>query len=179
MTDVWQKVLNLAVGPRDDFLELGGDSLAAMQISLGLEEVLGVRVSAHTIIRLGTIEKISALLERRLKRQRRVSTGHARFGGIAPPESGEYSHGIGPPTDLTVEDVSTPETDSTRYKIVVNDAGQYSIWPSAKAVPLGWISAGFHGSRSACLRRVGELWVDIVPASTRDDPTGTSRHRTP
>ncbi|HEY9130843.1 MAG TPA: MbtH family NRPS accessory protein [Dyella sp.] len=53
------------------------------------------------------------------------------------------------------------------YEVVVNHEGQYSIWPSDKAVPHGWKKAGKQGSKASCLEFIGEVWTDMRPLSLR------------
>lgn len=60
--------------------------------------------------------------------------------------------------------VSTdPEDDGVVWAAVVNDLGQYSVWPVDRAVPAGWSMVGEPGTRQQCLNLVGRLWIDIVP----------------
>ncbi|WP_431323508.1 MbtH family protein [Rhizobium sp. YTU87027] len=52
--------------------------------------------------------------------------------------------------------------------IVVFDAERrYSVWPQDRPVPLGWIEAGFSGSRLECLQHIGTVWTDPRPLSLR------------
>jgi MbtH protein len=53
------------------------------------------------------------------------------------------------------------------YEVVVNQDGQYSIWPVNKAVPQGWTKAGKQGSKESCLEFINEVWTDMRPVSTR------------
>jgi MbtH protein len=53
------------------------------------------------------------------------------------------------------------------YEVVVNQDGQYSIWPVNKAVPQGWTKAGKQGSKESCLEFVCEVWTDMRPLSLR------------
>ncbi|NKE57578.1 MbtH family NRPS accessory protein [Lentzea sp. PSKA42] len=55
------------------------------------------------------------------------------------------------------------------FRVVVNEEGRYSIWPTDLAVPGGWRPTGFSGTRQACLNQVTELWRDMRPG----DETGT------
>lgn len=55
--------------------------------------------------------------------------------------------------------------DSTIYKVVVNDEGQYSIWPSDRENALGWQDAGKSGSKTECLAYIKEVWTDMRPLS--------------
>jgi MbtH protein len=57
--------------------------------------------------------------------------------------------------------------DRTLYRVVVNDEEQYSIWPSAKALPLGWSDAGKQGTRAECLAHIDDVWTDMRPLSLR------------
>ena len=51
------------------------------------------------------------------------------------------------------------------YKVLVNEEGQYSLWPSFAAVPLGWNVAVEDTSRETCLKAVSESWSDMRPIS--------------
>lgn len=53
------------------------------------------------------------------------------------------------------------------FKVVVNDEGQYSLWPAAQQNPLGWNDAGKAGNREECLAYVEEVWTDMRPVSLR------------
>lgn len=62
----------------------------------------------------------------------------------------------------------TAETgDRDSCVVVVNDEGQYSIWPATRALPPGWREEGTRGSREECLARVEEIWTDMRPLSLR------------
>ncbi|HEX8889427.1 MAG TPA: MbtH family protein [Pyrinomonadaceae bacterium] len=57
--------------------------------------------------------------------------------------------------------------DNTRYKVVVNQEEQYSIWPADRENPLGWNDAGESGTKAACLAYIREVWTDMRPLSLR------------
>jgi len=59
------------------------------------------------------------------------------------------------------------EEDTTTYKVVVNHEQQYSIWPTEKENPLGWMDAGKTGSKTECLAYIKEVWTDMRPLSLR------------
>ncbi|MFM9435324.1 MbtH protein [Janthinobacterium sp. CG_23.3] len=59
------------------------------------------------------------------------------------------------------------------YEVVVNDEGQYSIWPADKAIPLGWHLAGKRGVRESCLEYINEVWLDMRPLSLRKHMAAT------
>jgi MbtH protein len=53
------------------------------------------------------------------------------------------------------------------YQVLVNEAGQYSLFPAPLPIPGGWRAAGFSGSEDACVAFVDRTWTDITPAHTR------------
>jgi len=59
------------------------------------------------------------------------------------------------------------EGDKTIYKVVVNHEEQYSIWPTDKAVPLGWKTVGHRDLKASCLEHIKLVWVDMRPLSLR------------
>ena len=54
-----------------------------------------------------------------------------------------------------------------RYKVVVNDEEQYSIWPADREIPPGWRDAGKEGTKAECLAYIEEVWTDMRPLSLR------------
>lgn len=57
--------------------------------------------------------------------------------------------------------------DVPRYRVVVNDEEQHSIWPAERDNPLGWHDEGFSGTRQECLEHIDQVWTDIRPLSIR------------
>ena len=55
--------------------------------------------------------------------------------------------------------------DGDEFHVLVNDEGQYCLWPSAQPVPEGWTREGPIGSKEACLKYVDEHWLDMRPVS--------------
>ncbi|MBU3669355.1 MAG: MbtH family NRPS accessory protein [Polynucleobacter sp.] len=55
--------------------------------------------------------------------------------------------------------------DGNHFTVLKNNEGQYSIWPSGKIAPDGWLEAGFSGSKSECSKYIDENWIDMRPAS--------------
>ena len=53
------------------------------------------------------------------------------------------------------------------YKVLVNQEGQYSIWPEMKQPPIGWKETGQSGSKQDVLEWVKTNWTDMRPASLR------------
>lgn len=59
------------------------------------------------------------------------------------------------------------QEDLSRYKVVMNDEEQYSIWPAERENPLGWNDAGKSGMKAECLAFIKEVWTDMRPLSVR------------
>jgi MbtH protein len=55
--------------------------------------------------------------------------------------------------------------DGDLFKVLVNDEGQYSIWPSGQNTPEGWKEAGCSGSKDECSEFVDKNWTDMRPIS--------------
>lgn len=49
------------------------------------------------------------------------------------------------------------------FNVVINEAGQYSLWPTGRALPIGWAKEGFAGDRDSCLNHISIVWTDIRP----------------
>jgi len=57
------------------------------------------------------------------------------------------------------------EDDNGTYVVLINDEGQYSLWPVSIAVPAGWKVVLEAGTRQACLEYVNKNWTDMRPKS--------------
>jgi MbtH protein len=66
--------------------------------------------------------------------------------------------------------------DTTTYKVVVNQEEQYSIWPTEKQNPPGWMDAGKIGSKTECLAHIKEVWSDMRPLSLRRKMEQQGKH---
>jgi MbtH protein len=55
------------------------------------------------------------------------------------------------------------EQDDAEYVVLVNDDGQYSLWPVFAAIPPGWWVCLQRTSRKACLEFVENIWTDMRP----------------
>ena len=55
--------------------------------------------------------------------------------------------------------------DTTIYKVVVNQEGQYSIWQANRENALGWQDTGKTGLKAECLAYIKEVWTDMRPLS--------------
>ncbi|HEY9242467.1 MAG TPA: MbtH family protein [Streptosporangiaceae bacterium] len=57
------------------------------------------------------------------------------------------------------------EDEEGRYYALVNEEGQYSLWPTFVDVPEGWEIVHGEDSRQACLDFIEENWTDMRPNS--------------
>ncbi|EDY52414.1 MbtH family protein [Streptomyces clavuligerus] len=55
-----------------------------------------------------------------------------------------------------------------RWKVVVNDEEQYSIWSAQRETPAGWREDGVHGTKDECLAHIERVWTDMRPRSLRE-----------
>jgi MbtH protein len=58
-------------------------------------------------------------------------------------------------------------SESSTYKVVINDEEQYSIWFADREPPAGWQVTGKEGLKEECLAYIEEVWTDIRPKSLR------------
>ncbi|HVJ51665.1 MAG TPA: MbtH family protein [Aliidongia sp.] len=59
------------------------------------------------------------------------------------------------------------EDENANYLVVVNDQGQYSLWPSFRDAPPGWTIVGPKGERQQCLDWIEAQWTDMRPKALR------------
>jgi MbtH protein len=64
------------------------------------------------------------------------------------------------------------DSDERLYEVVVNQEGQYSIWPADRDNPRGWRPTGKVGTREDCLANIDCVWTDMRPLSLRMQATG-------
>ncbi|MEV6166204.1 MbtH family protein [Streptomyces sp. NPDC052052] len=57
------------------------------------------------------------------------------------------------------------ENENLSYLALVNDEGQYSLWPAFAEVPAGWTVATGPADRETCLTHVTANWTDMRPKS--------------
>lgn len=53
------------------------------------------------------------------------------------------------------------------FSVLVNDEGQYSLWPVFRPVPAAWSVALGPTSRAECLAYVERVWTELRPAVSR------------
>ena len=54
------------------------------------------------------------------------------------------------------------------FVVLINDQGQYSLWPAAAEIPAGWSVACEQNGRQACLEYIGKNWTDMRPRTGVD-----------
>ncbi len=52
-----------------------------------------------------------------------------------------------------------------QHRVLVNDEGQHSLWPSFSEIPDGWQAVFGPDTRTACLGYVDTHWTDLTPLS--------------
>jgi MbtH protein len=57
------------------------------------------------------------------------------------------------------------DDEDGRFLALINDEGQYSLWPVFADVPAGWTVALEEGSRQAALDYIETNWTDMRPKS--------------
>ena len=57
------------------------------------------------------------------------------------------------------------DNENGSFFVLVNEEGQYSLWPSHIDVPAGWNVTGPQGKRSECVAWIDEHWTDMRPLS--------------
>ncbi|PHM74477.1 MbtH family NRPS accessory protein [Xenorhabdus kozodoii] len=49
-------------------------------------------------------------------------------------------------------------SDAINWMVVINGKKQYSVWPVAYEIPLGWMAIGRTGTKEACLSHIAKIW---------------------
>ena len=62
-----------------------------------------------------------------------------------------------------------------RYRVLVNDENQHSLWPTFIDVPAGWRAVVDDDTREACLAYVEANWTDMRPQSLIDATAADAR----
>lgn len=55
------------------------------------------------------------------------------------------------------------ENEDGIYYVLINDGGQYSVWPAFLDVPSGWTVLYGKESRQLCLDYINSRWTDMRP----------------
>jgi MbtH protein len=57
------------------------------------------------------------------------------------------------------------EDENGTYIVLINDEGQYSLWPDFIDVPAGWTTVHEAAGRQTCLDYINQNWTDMRPRS--------------
>ncbi len=57
------------------------------------------------------------------------------------------------------------ENPDSAYLVLVNDEGQYSLWPAFIDMPAGWTVTYQSVKRDECIKYIDEHWTDMRPKS--------------
>lgn len=57
------------------------------------------------------------------------------------------------------------ENENASHLVLVNHAGQHSLWPEVIDVPSGWQVVFSSGKRQECVDYIEASWVDARPGS--------------
>jgi len=55
------------------------------------------------------------------------------------------------------------DDDTGTFLALLNDEGQYSLWPAYLDVPEGWHTEHGPAPRAACLEHIENHWTDMRP----------------
>ncbi|MEO3977771.1 MbtH family protein [Streptomyces sp. CAU 1734] len=70
------------------------------------------------------------------------------------------------------------DDDSGTFHALVNDEGQYSLWPAFLDVPRGWSVAHGPDTRVSCVEHIEREWTDMRPKSLVAQMTADAESRT-
>lgn len=57
------------------------------------------------------------------------------------------------------------DDEDGHFLALINDEGQYSLWPAFADVPAGWTVTHPEGTRAECLAFIEAQWTDMRPVS--------------
>ena len=60
---------------------------------------------------------------------------------------------------------NTFDDENGTFYILINDEGQYCLWPTFVDVPAGWNSIYEPASRQSYLDNINQTWTDMCPSS--------------
>jgi MbtH protein len=59
------------------------------------------------------------------------------------------------------------ESEQGNYIVLINEELQYSLWPAAIAIPVGWKKEFGPNVKSECQQYIEQNWLDMRPKSLR------------
>ena len=60
------------------------------------------------------------------------------------------------------------ENENGMYTVLINDEGQFSLWPAFIDIPSGWDTIYGEESRKNCLDYISQEWKDMRPNSLKN-----------
>ncbi|MGP3953261.1 MbtH family protein [Streptomyces sp. 7N604] len=63
------------------------------------------------------------------------------------------------------------DDENGSFLVLLNEEGQYSLWPAFAEVPAGWRVVFGEDARKSCLDYIEENWQDMRPKSLIDQLT--------
>lgn len=57
------------------------------------------------------------------------------------------------------------DNENGTFYALINDEGQYSLWPTFVDIPVGWTIVHGAQTRRSCLDYIEEHWTDMRPKS--------------
>lgn len=63
------------------------------------------------------------------------------------------------------------EDPDATYRVLINDEGQHSLWPSFAPVPAGWSVVHDEDTREASIEYIASSWTDMRPNSAKRAPS--------
>src|SRR6185436_12283636 len=91
---IWEDVLNVRpIGVKDNFFDLGGHSMAALQLLTQVQKVFDRSLSLSTLSEAATIEKLAGVLRQRKDIRPTSSLVAINRSGIRPPLF--FAHPVG------------------------------------------------------------------------------------
>lgn len=59
--------------------------------------------------------------------------------------------------------MNNDQAEELSWLVLVNERGQYSLWPALSPVPLGWTECGPEGDEATCMAWIDSHWTDMRP----------------
>jgi MbtH protein len=57
------------------------------------------------------------------------------------------------------------DDENGTFTVLINEEGQYSLWPTFLTVPAGWSAVHEPARRQVCLDHINQVWTDMRPRS--------------
>ncbi len=86
LIDIWHDLLHVtAIGPKDNFFDLGGDSLRAVQLVGAIEREFGRQLAVSTVFHAPTIENLAEAIDAEAATSQLLSVVPIKATGSQPP----------------------------------------------------------------------------------------------